>query len=273
MTVARLFIVPVVVASMQIALHAQQARPSFEVASIKKLDTPQSGSFSDLARMRGAGGVFYRTNITLVGLVQFAYELPDYRVVGGPDWVRTDLFEVNAKAETDVPPAQLRLMVQWLLGDRFGLAIHREPREMRFLALVLAHSDGHPGPYLHRMPDAPATCTRQEVDAIEKTRPKPSSGYGMAGTSCGSMASLAELASKLVGTPVIDTTGLTGRWSLMLYYAPDRNLGTLQIGTAPDPNLPSLPAALQEQAGLKLEPARGPVDVLVIDSVMQPTEN
>jgi uncharacterized protein (TIGR03435 family) len=92
-----------------------------------------------------------------------------------------------------------------------------------------------------------------------------------AGISCGPLISLAEIASRFVDLPVFDRTGLTGRWSATLYFLPAPQ-GT-RPGVAPDPSLASFPTALQEQLGLKLEATRGPVDVMVIDSVQQPTEN
>ena len=93
-------------------------------------------------------------------------------------------------------------------------------------------------------------CDRTEFDAIEKARSIPVTGYAMAATSCSTLATLAELASRQVELPVLDRTGLPGRWSATVYFAPDPS----RLTVAPDPNLASFPAALQEQLGLKLEP-------------------
>ena len=94
----------------------------------------------------------------------------------------------------------------------------------------------------------------------------------MAAFTCASLTTLAELTSGYVELPIFDRTGLTGRWTATLYFAPSPGAGT-QLAGAPDPSLAFFPSALQEQFGLKLEPTRGPVDVLVVDSVRQPTEN
>jgi uncharacterized protein (TIGR03435 family) len=158
------------------------------------------------------------------------------------------------------------LMLQSLLQDRFGLVMHKEQRDMRFFAMIPARSDGRPGPYLHRHADGP-TCNIREFEAAEKARPKPSTGATV-GFDCASITTLAELASRSAEMPVFDRTGLTGRWSVKLYFA-----SRPSVAATPDPALPSLPTALQEQLGLKLEATRGPVDVMVIDSVHQPTEN
>jgi len=274
----RLLLSAVLVASMGIALSAQTPRPTFEVASIKKLDQAVTSMvFGYGSPVRN--GTLRMTNSTIASLIQYAYSVRDFQVVGGPDWVNKDLFEVQAKAAADASTPEMRLMLQSLLEDRFGLVVHKEQREMRFFAMVPTRSDGRLGPYLHRMPDT-GTCDRKQFEATENGRPKPSTGYAVAGFNCGSLAILAELASPNVEIPVFDRTGLTGRWSGTLYFAANPNMsrGNLfapppSVAVTPDPNLPSFSTALQEQLGLKLEQTRGPVDVIVIDSVHQPTVN
>ena len=198
-------------------------------------------------------------------------------MVDGPDWVRKDLFEVQAKAAGAPSRADVLLMLQSLLEDRFGLRVRKEHREMRFFAMVPARSDGNPGPYLHRCVDA--KCNREEFEVVEKAR-VPAQGSAM-GSFSGPLSSLAELVSRNVEFPVFDRTGLTGNWWASIYFAPNANLTAgrpfgvppAPSTVTPDPNLAAFPTALQEQLGLKLEATRGPVDVMVIEDVRQPTEN
>ena len=259
----------VVAMSMGAALAAQTPKPTFEVASVKKLDQPLT--FKGFPPRMSGGGTVRVPNGTVVSLMRVAYGVRDIQVVDGPDWARKDLFMVEGKTAGETAPEQVRLMLQSLLEDRFGLVTHHESRDMGFFAIALARSDGRPGPYLHRMPETP-TCDRKAFEAVENARAKPTQGFVMA-SFCGPLASLAELASRHVELPVFDRTGLMGKWGATVYFAPDPILGPARLAVAPDPGLASFPVALQEQLGLKLEPTHAPIDVLVIDAVHQPTEN
>jgi uncharacterized protein (TIGR03435 family) len=247
---------------------AQSPKPVFEVASIKKLDPSARG----LPSPPILGGTLTLRGYTVKALVQFAYTLPDFQVAGGPDWVTTDLFEITAKAAGAPSPDEMKRMLQTLLESRFGLRLHTEQREMRFLAMVLANPDGRPGPYFHRMPDT-GPCV-PGLDELDKGRQRLSS-TARSGLNCGTLQSWAEMASRILETPVLDRTGLSGRWSANVIYAPDPNAGAFagRLAGPPNPNAPSFTAALQEQLALRLESMRGPVEVHVIDAVRQPAEN
>ena len=164
-------------------------------------------------------------------------------------------------------------MLQSLLADRFGLRVHNEQRDMRFLAMVLARADGQPGPSL-RSATAEPDCNLRSAEAQEEMRKMEAAGHAMATAGCSPLSRLAELVTRFVETPVFDRTGLTGSWGGTLYFAADPNVGPF-AGRAreSDPNLPSFTTALRDQFGIRLESTRGPVDVLAIDSVRQPTEN
>jgi uncharacterized protein (TIGR03435 family) len=271
-----LLIVCLAVVAVGVGLSAQTPRPTFEVASIKRIDKPVTFRGFPTGPIRG--GTVTLLNSTVVSLIQFAYGLRDFQVVDGPDWVRKDLFEVQAKAAGEPAREAVLLMLQALLEDRFGLRLRKEQREMRFLAMVIARSDGRPGSYLHRCADT--KCNRQDFEAIEKLRPVAGQGATQASFT-GELSILAEMASQQADLPVFDRTGLPGVWTGRIYFAPNPNLTTgrpfgppaAPSTVTPDPNLASFPTALQEQLGLKLEPTRGPVDVLVIEAVRQPTEN
>jgi uncharacterized protein (TIGR03435 family) len=139
------------VAGVHVSGHAAQGPASearFEVASVKMREGQSRPSPPPSAMsLLGRGGVFH-ADFTVASLVQFAYDLRDFQVLGGPDWIRQDGFEINARAGFDPTPEQVRLMVRSLLKERFRLTTHSERRDMRFLALVLARDDRRLGPYI-----------------------------------------------------------------------------------------------------------------------------
>jgi uncharacterized protein (TIGR03435 family) len=161
-------------------------------------------------------------------------------------------------------------MVRSLLDDRFKLTAHREQREMPFLALVRAKPGRPLGPSLLRMEE----CSSAIVNELRRTFPDKyptPMGAMMSGCSRAGLDSLATSLSLKLGVSIIDETGLSGSFyhtirSEQLRMRP-------AVGADNDPGLPSLSTALEEQLGLKLESRRGPMDMLVIDSVQRPTEN
>ncbi len=254
-----------------LAVSAQTPRPSFEVASIKKIDKiPTLRGFPPPAIR---DGTLTLLAYNVVHLIQLAYGVRDFQVVDGPDWARKDLFEVQAKAAGEPARAEVLLMLQSLLEDRFGLRLRKEQREMRFLALVLARNDGRPGPSLRAAADVP-NCGLNTEAAQEEMKRKEAAGHAMGGPGCAPLTRVAEWVSQFVEMPVFDRTGFTGNWGGTLYFAADPNVGPF-AGRArePDPNLPTFTSALRDQFGLRLESTRGPVEVHVIDAVRQPTEN
>ena len=249
--VLRSFLVSVVLGA---TLSAQAPRPAFEVASVKKRDQPAS---IPPTKTPPLSPVFYSPNATVASLILFAYNLRDFELVGGPEWMRRDQFEVNARAAAEVSDDQKRLMVQSLLEDRFTLVVRKERQDMRYSELVLARSDGRVGPKLTACgnPEAPPTPVRI-----------PRGGMVM-GARCAAISQIARLAAGMLRMPVVDRTGLTGMWGYELVYLDPGTWGSAE----PEPQLTAFPTALQEQLGLKLEAVRGPVDVLVVESVEQPT--
>jgi uncharacterized protein (TIGR03435 family) len=269
-------------------LSAQQpadpnATPSFEVASIKPTETSDGNSF--VRRM--PGGRFDAHNVASRFLITFAYQLQPFQVVGDPDWVGKDRFDITAKMEGDPPPMPpgagidpMMLAVRSLLADRFKLVMHKETRELDVYALVMAKPGGKPGPTLK-----PST-TDCATEAKKMGRGGPPPGPNDPVT-CGSRQNFGRIKfggmplsvfatniSGQLGRTVVDRTGLTGNWDFELTFAPERPLGALPPGVEPppvDPNAPTIFTAVQEQLGLKLDSTKGPVDVWVIDSVERPT--
>jgi uncharacterized protein (TIGR03435 family) len=259
----------------------QSNQPAFEVASVKanKSGAP-GGSFGGRP-----GGQLVVTNNTVRNIVRNSYGLQDFQIVGGPDWMSTDRFDIIAKAASDAPPSEMLLMAQRLLADRFGLVAHRETREIDIYALVMARADRRPGAELR---PAAVDCAalvaasrRPGGPPLPRTAPGDRPVCGMQ-TAPGRMMAggyalpdVARNLSNFAGRMVVDRTGLTGTFDLSVTWTPDQMpAGGLPPGApAIDPNGPSLFTALQEQLGLKLEGTRGPVEVLVIDRVERPTED
>jgi uncharacterized protein (TIGR03435 family) len=250
------------------ALRAQAPdtkAPAFEVASVK----PNKSGEVATTGMRIEGTQFRSTNITLRILLEQAYGMwQDSQLIGGPSWIDTDRFDIVARAER--PGSPMFPMVRTLLADRFKLVTHQEKRELPIYALIVVRRDGRLGSKLH-----PSDCVagrRLDSGGISRLcsfRPGPDVflGDGV------SLSILATNLSWVVRRPVVDRTGLVGIFDIDLRWMPD----VQQLGPSPetappvDADAPSIFTAVQEQLGLKLESTKGPVDVLVIDQVEQPT--
>lgn len=254
------------------AAMAQQQSPNFEVASVKRNVSGRPAWNQNVQ----PGGRLVMTATTLTKIIQFAYGIQEVQLVGGPEWVRGDRFDINAKAEFEVPDAEIRLMVRSLLVDRFRLVVRKEQREMPIHEVVMNRADGRLGPNIVQVSsdeDCQAAATR--LTAAPGYQKPPPGASAIRGQACGPAPSVfADLAYPYVKTAVVDKTGLTGKWLLLPYFAPDQTVGTGYRGQAPvDANLPSFFTAWQEQLGLRLRATRGIVDVLAIESVQHPTEN
>jgi uncharacterized protein (TIGR03435 family) len=258
-------------------VSAQSQTPSaplrFEVVSIK---ANRSG---DPFPSVGSGpGRYQIGNAPLLGLIQSAFQVQPSQIVDAPAWAAVERFDIMATMPEGVPQgAGTRThMLRALLEERFKLVSHRETRELPVFALVLARSDGTVSPGLE---PGPVECADAVRPIQPGRRPPCNTNFGTGSVTSGgiTMAGFASLLTSplQVGRIVQDRTGLAGYFQFDLTYTPDqlRN-GTARPGLpAVDPNGPSLVTALQEQLGLRLEPTRGPVDVVVIDSVERPTGN
>ncbi len=258
---------------------APPSRPTFEVASIKRNVSGDANS-----SVRGQpGGRLVVTNNTLYNLIRNAYNTQRFEMVPGekfPSWIDSDRFDINAKGSETATQPQVMQMLQNLLADRFKLVARRETREMPIYALVLARSDGRLGPQLRRS-DADCAAGAAAVKAGGAPPPPPQGGGVFCGTRANASGGVAHVEmhgmplenfvrnlSAQAGRVIVDKTGLTGAFEFQLTFTPDQPTP----GAAPSDNA-SLFAAIQEQLGLKLEPQRGPVNVLVIESAEKPTED
>jgi uncharacterized protein (TIGR03435 family) len=254
------------------SLAAQTVRPSFDVASIK---ANKSGGGRHSISLDLPGGLATATNVSLQTMMTAAYQLPTGRILGMPGWSDSLYFDIQARADGNPGIDQKRLMLQSLLADRFKLALHHETRQLAVYALVLA-KPGKLGPQLHanneKCPDpppesSPPTCNNLTVNGT----PGKMSFVGQKTTMEHFVANLGSASARNLDRPIVDRTGLTGTFDFSLEFA--SGLTASQPGASDPSAPPSIFTALQEQLGLKLVPETGPVDVLVIDHVEQPSEN
>jgi uncharacterized protein (TIGR03435 family) len=237
----------------------------FEVASIKP--TPP-GVLGRWIRMLSTNE-FAAKNHAPKTLIAAAYDLNPQAIMGGPAWVESDRYDIVARTPGGVRPTlnEQMSMLRKLLADRFGLAFHREEKEMRVYALVVARG----GPKLKESRLSPDVPPQGPPPLIFVASPQVVRLPGRSAT-------MAEFASVLQRTalenPVLDRTGLSGRYDFDLEFTPDETVfgGALGKG-ADDATKPNLNAAIQQQLGLRLEATKGPVQALVIDYVGRPSEN
>ena len=252
------------------ALHAdaqQPSQPRFEVASIKENKTNDG-----IVAIQTQKGRYVARGFTLAALIRNAYRVQEFQIIGGPEWINSERFDVEATfAEADAP--QVNLMLRALLVERFTLAVHNEKRERPIFALTVARADKRLGPELQKSTTDCATA--KGPDACGSTV-----APGFIRLRGRTMAQFAESLSTLTITGsslnrlIVDRTSLEGAYNVTLKFTPD-NIPPVNIPGLPpvDPNGPSIFTALQEQLGLRLEATNGLVDVLVIDSASRPTAN
>lgn len=267
-------------ASMAALSRAQSppARPEFEVASLK----PNPSGLAKFGIRVLPGGKLTATNISLKRLIAMAYSLTDYQIFGNTNLIESQRYDLQANAPGPAELAQLRLMVQSLLDERFKLKFHRETRELPIYSLVLAKSGvkGGPGLVEDSLGDCSAAITPQDAPANGSSVPSVACGtvnpgFGRINGRRGRISQLADRLSTILGRTVVDKTGMNGTYDIVLTFTPDADLiQQLPPGAlAPDLSGPSIFTALQEQLGLKLEGGKGPVEVIVVDSAEKPAAN
>jgi uncharacterized protein (TIGR03435 family) len=299
------------------AAWAQTAEnsPAFEVASVKPA-APITGNRIQVMLRGGPGssdpGQITYTNVTVKNVLTQAYGVKGFQI-SGPGWLDSGRYDIVAKLPRGATKAEFMVMLQNLLAERFKLTLHREKKDLQMYALVV----GKNGPKLKELAQEAAPKEGGPVDGPAATMGKLTMGRdgfpvlpaamagrgGMAMTMMNgnarmtangqTMAGLAEMLSGQLDLPVVDMTGLTGKYDYTLYFAPEGMAGMRLPGGLPPPPPPSeagggMPAAsapdaqsnpnlftaLQEQLGLKLEQRKGPVELLVIDHLERaPIEN
>jgi uncharacterized protein (TIGR03435 family) len=240
----------VLLAAGALSAQPQAAHPAYEVASVK-LNTSGSGSSSS----NGSKGQIVFTNLTLKRLIERAYSVKPFQVTG-PDWMETVRFDIAAKYPPDTNNDDRSLMLRTLLEDRFKLAVHRESKEMPGYALVVAKKGFKLKAVEPGGSDTNSNSSGGRVVTLTAKR--------------NSMAQLADFVARRLGEIVVDKTGIDGVYDFELRWTNDD-----QTSNDIDADgVPTLFTALQETLGLRLQPQKVPVEIVVVDHVERvPTEN
>jgi bla regulator protein blaR1 len=247
-------------------LHADGSRPSFEVATIRRL--PNGPPPAHGTTPPGVVRYFF----TVKMLVMFAYNLPDFSEsrIKGPSWM-DDQYVVEAKIEESqyaamekMAPAeknqQMQLMVQSLLADRFKLEVHFDTVEMTMYELVVAKGGSKLTPAQAGLPKRFAVVRKGPVMELDST-----------GTTADGLAALLGRQVEAGGRTVVNRTGLPGEYDIAMRWTPQTQ--GIDAAVTPDSDAPSYFTAIQEQLGLRLSPTKKPVDFIVIDHIEKPSEN
>lgn len=253
----------------QVSAKAPAAEPIFDVAAIRQNLSDHTARTHIISSP--FDGHFTAINATLKQLIRFAYGMPETRIRGGPAWLNSTKFDVEAKADgsvddrlhglsSDEGKLEKQKMLRALLADRFKLTARIETRELPIYVLVVSKGG------------AKFLESKAEGTTVDSGRGKIDVRGGS-----NSVALLAEELAMQLDRVVVDQTGIQGRYNLSLRWAPDDGVAsgvnrTAGSAAAADAG-PSIFTAIQEQLGLKLEPQKGPVQVLVIDSIEMPSEN
>jgi uncharacterized protein (TIGR03435 family) len=242
--------------------------PAFDVASVK-----QNKGDSGMMRVMTKPDGFSCDNISLKNLISNAYGIRQELISGGPGWVASVGFDVDAKvAGPDVEtlkklsPKQRSSMLQSLLEERFKLKVHRETKVLPIYDLVIAKG----GSKLKELPAADLVADAKDPDHGKHPGMMTMGPGTFKGQALPAQAIANEISFVLEYT-VVDKTGLTGKYDLDLKWKPEGDAPSADDGAAESGV--SIFTAVQEQLGLKLQPTKGPVETLVIDHVEQPSEN
>lgn len=233
--------------------------PAFEVASIKPT---KNGIGPNTFDIPPGGQRFGATNCSLKLLIMIAYGVSDRRVSGGPGWLNTDTYDVEAKAEHPVTRQQIDLMLQSLLAERFDLRLHKETREVPVYVLTAENYRSH----LHENASGGELSVSRGSNGQLVFRNAP-------------ISQVTWFLSMRLRSDVEDKTGLTGKYDFEIAAMPtgpetaDQNPNS-SVFMAPGSDGPSVFATLvKEQLGLKLTATKGPVELLVIDHAEKPSAN
>ncbi len=240
-------------------------RPAFDVTSVK----PRAGSAQYLAFRGDPGGVHLEGPLSF--FIRFAYAVQDYQLEGGPGWIHSDMYVVEGKAAATHSPKEMRSMLQTMLEDRFALKMHRETKEGSVYSLVVTRKGSKMKPWIEGSCVDSGLGKPLEPGAIAcGYRP----GTGTLDSQGVAVAALADFLSSIMGRPVVDKTGLTGRFDFHLEYKIDQATAGFQATDSnADDNRATIFTALQEQLGLQLKSGTGPCEYLVIDNAEKPSEN
>jgi len=246
-----------------LTLAAQQpAAPAFEVSSVKRNVSNAPGSGANVS----PSGLLTIVNMPIRSLLRNVLELQDAQLLGGPDWMATERYDITAKTADNAPRPEVPKMIETLLRDRFSLKYHRDTRVLPVYALVR----GTRGPLGPNLKTTVVDCAARAAATRAGRGGSRECGFSRSPVSLRAtgmdMASAAAMLSQIAGRIVVDKTELQGQYDFELKWA---DFATLNGDPLADGG--SLFTAVQEQLGLRLQPDRAPVQVVVIDSVERPT--
>jgi uncharacterized protein (TIGR03435 family) len=249
-----------VVPSAQTAPPSAGDQPRFDVASVK----PNPGADASGGMRLSPGRVTFIAH-PLIEVIAYANRNERggrrfARILGAPDWVGRERFDITATFTPGATPAAVAAMLRMLLAERFTFRAHSETRPLQTYVLLKDRGDGRLGPGM-RQSSADCKAVRCSV------RNTPRGSYQATGADWPEPILLGEL-GRAVGTLVVDRTGLTGQYNIDLEWAEPNTIGA---GQAAAIDRPSVFTAVREQLGLKLEPRTESMEVLVIDSIERPT--
>jgi uncharacterized protein (TIGR03435 family) len=243
------------IGTLLLSVTFAQTPPAFEAASVRLSDPNERAAAAEFL----PGGRF-RANIALRYVIERAYDIEDYQLLGDPAWAKTEKYAIEAKTDSPATDEQLRLMVQALLVSRFGLKIHRETRDLPVYALVV----GKNGPKLTAATDA-TQCEGHGCFGI---------GKGSFSAKGATMPWTAKVLNRIMDRPVLDKTQLSGNYDFVLHFDPSTASSPMMAAVSTeDSSQGSIFTVIQEQIGLKLDPRKEPVETLVIDHVERPSGN
>ena len=235
------------------AMMANDADPDWDVATVKPSDPNDTNAGFQLHGRR-----IYIERMTVESMLKMSYGVQNKQIESAPDWVSTERWDVQGEADMPGKPSlkQYQGLVRKLLAERFGLKTHTETREMAVCAITVAKG----GPKM--------SASAGDPNGLMSENDRENGGQRMIRMSNSTMADFALLMKFFLDRPVVDQTGLSGRYDFQLQYTFDESRAPTD-GTAS----PSLFTAIQEQMGLKLDPVKAPMDVMVIDKVERPSAN
>ena len=246
---------------------AANADPSFEVATIK----PNNSGATQMQGLVIRGRQFITRASSLEDLISFGYQVQAKQIADAPGWINSERYDIEAvpDAAGTPNPEQVRTMIQKLLADRFQLKFHHDKRELSAYVLTVG-KDGEKLKPTELKGPLPGIGLRPASGGV---------GFHVINATTGDFTGF--LQSLVLDRPVVDKTGLTGRYDFDVTFAPDDSqfgghpphFPTPQGGTAEPSSQPNLFDALQQELGLKLSPEKTQVDVLIVDHVDHPSPN
>uniref|UniRef100_Q01YN7 TIGR03435 family protein n=1 Tax=Solibacter usitatus (strain Ellin6076) TaxID=234267 RepID=Q01YN7_SOLUE len=231
------------------------APQAFDVASIKVSQIGKAGGEgSRRENVQISLGSVNMRNVSLKTAIRWAYHVMDFQV-SGPEWLANERYDIMAKAAGPAPDAELRVMLQTLLAERFKLAVHQQTKEMSAFVLIV----GKNGPKFQESKEEGESVLapdQKTMRVVVKRTP---------------LSQLVEMLGNVLRAPVVDLTGLKGRYDItveLAKYIPDRS------STEPMDPVSILTRGLQDELGLKIEPRKMPIDLVVVDHAEKlPVEN